>query len=141
MTQIAFSLEMTDKTRLLLQIKNGRRIVVNYWMMALWHIALSQRSNGTQNTVSNFFCGWLGTAKISNPGLISNKAATKQKTCDFGCMSRLKRITPKVWRKILPTYLKSLYKCMLKLMKAVIDAQGGNAMYWTYFAIILCIIY
>ena len=37
----------------------AKKIVVNYWMMALWQIALSQRSNETKNSVSNFFLvGW-----------------------------------------------------------------------------------
>ena len=37
----------------------AKKNVVNYWMIELLHIMLIQRSNGTQNTVSNFFVvGW-----------------------------------------------------------------------------------
>ena len=42
----------------------------------------------------------------------------------------LKRITLMVCRKIMPSYLKSLYGSMLRVMKAVVDAQGGHTMYW-----------
>ena len=36
--------------------------------------------------------GW-ETAQISTPALLSNKAATEQGTCDFGCISWLKTIS------------------------------------------------
>ena len=60
-------LEMTDKIRLQLLIKNGKKIAVNYQQMALWHIALLQGRNGTQNMASSFMVvGW-GTVQISTP--------------------------------------------------------------------------
>ena len=72
--------------------------------------------------------GW-GTAQISNPALILNKAANKQRAYDFGCIARLKRTSLKILRYILPNYLKSLYKYMLRLIEVVIDAQGGHTKY------------
>ena len=75
-----------------------------------------KRSNVTQNTVSNLLVVSWGTAQISTPALVSKKAVIKQRICDFGCIAKLKRITLKVKRKILPTYLKSLYKFLLRPM-------------------------
>ena len=42
----------------------------------------------------------------------------------------LKRIALMACRKIRPPYLKFLYASMPRLMKAVVDAQGGHTKYW-----------
>ena len=41
----------------------------------------------------------------------------------------LKKIASKVWEKITPSYLKSLYESMPRRMKAIVDAQGGHTKY------------
>ena len=45
----------------------------------------------------------------------------------------LKRIALKVWEKITPDYLASLYDSMPHRMQAVVDAQGGHTKYQAFF--------
>ena len=76
------------------------------------------------------FLGWPGNSPDLNPikslwsqmkHLQSRERATS--------MAGLKRITLKVWNKITPAYLQSLYKSMPRRMQAVVDAQGGHTKY------------
>ena len=41
----------------------------------------------------------------------------------------LKKIAEKVWRRIIPNYLKKLYESMPRRMEAVIASQGGHTKY------------
>ena len=39
------------------------------------------------------------------------------------------KVKLKVWNKITPAYLQSLYESMPRQMQAVVDAQGGHTKY------------
>ena len=43
----------------------------------------------------------------------------------------------KVWRMIIPSYLKSLYKSMPRQMKAVVDAQWGSQLVLNVFVLFI----
>ena len=55
-------------------------------------------------------------------------------------MAGLKRIKLKVWRKIPPSCLQSLYKSMPRRMRAVVEAQGGHANYQVRYRYVNCTI-
>ena len=46
-----------------------------------------------------------------------------------------------VWRKIIPSYLKSLTETMQKHKKAVVDAQKSHRKYGKHLGIVFCMIY
>ena len=96
--------------------------------------SLADRAFSTKQGYTNqdvkLFGGWLGNSADLNPiESLWSQLKQLQNEKHASLAAALKRIAPYVWRKILPTYLKSLYKSMLRLMKAVLDAQGGHIKY------------
>ena len=55
--------------------------------------------------------------------MVSNETAIKERATSAGV---LKKSAPKVWRKIVSTHAKSLYKSMPWPMKALISALSSN---------------
>ena len=92
------------------------------------HCAATTKQWHTQHGVK-LFGGWLGNSPDLNPieSLWLQMKARKQRTCDVGYRAEKNRF--KVWEKITPSYLKSLYESMPRRMKAVVDAQGGHTKY------------
>ena len=98
------------------------------------NVALADRAFKTKQWHTKqdvrLFGDWLGNSADLNP-IESLRSQIKQlhNKEHTTLAAGLKRIALNVWRKLLPTYLKSLYKSMLRRMKVVLDAQGGHTKY------------
>ena len=102
------------------------------------HRAATTKQWHTQHGVK-LFSGWLENSPDLNPieSLWSQMKQLQSKE-HATLATGLKKIAFRVWGKIAPSYLKSLYESMPRHMKAVVDAQGGHT---KYSGIVLCIIY
>ena len=93
------------------------------------HRAAMTKQWHTQHGVK-LFGGWLGNSPDLNPieslWLQMKQLQSKERATSA---TGLKKIASKVWGKITPSYLKSLYESMPRRMKAVVDAQGGHTKY------------
>ena len=124
-------LKMTDKKRLQLLIKNGKKIAVSYQR---WHFDTLRcyKEEMVHKTWRQALWWLAGGQSRSQPRFVFKQSSSKAKDWDFGYTARLKRIALKVWRKIITLYLQSLYKSMPRRMKALVDAKHGQTKYWTY---------
>ena len=126
---------MKCERKLLLQLKNGKK------MHLLFSHSLRQTSVTTFFfllelvffSIILFFVRWDMQVKFFwlIESLWSQMKQLQSKELAISAAG-LKRIALNFWRKILPSYLKSLYESMPRRMKADIDAQGGHTKYWTY---------
>ena len=93
------------------------------------HLAATTKQWYTQHGVK-LFGGWPGNSPDLNPieSLWSQMKQLQSKERATSAAG-LKKIASKVWGKITPSYLKSLYESMPRRMKAVVDAQGGHTKY------------
>ena len=93
------------------------------------HRAATTKQWHTQHGVK-LFGGWPGNSPDLNPieSLWSQMKQLQSKERATSAAG-LKKIASKVWGKITPSYLKSLYESMPRRMKAVVDAQGGHTKY------------
>ena len=132
---------MTSETELLLHMKNGNKIVVGFPYLIQRLYFCYNKAMAPQSwcqTVpglarEHFYPQYIWVAVVTIEVLPGREHATSARG--------LKSFALMVWRKIIPSYLKSLTETMQKHKKAVVDAQKSHKKYGKHLGIVFCMIY